>query len=296
MVTWTSAAWADAPTTIAVIPLQAERRLALYGAPVASELSASLRHAGFEVVLLSDGTEVPTRAWLVVDGRILNTGKAITIELRVRDPEHAVDVARLAAHAVTVNEIDGATKALAADLTRVIEAAQASRDHALTTPTPTLTPTTTLPPTTTLTPTTTATPTPPPPIDPRPRAVIIVHGKPLHRPSGEELAIVPLTTPAMNRLASRLGYRTDSIGARGLTITADLSWVAAGYEGEVPIGRGRVHVTVTRETAIVFDRVVRTDTVVGSRGDRVDTLVRLIAEQVADIVAPRIRERLAARP
>ena len=40
---------ADRPTTIAVIPLQADRRLALYGAPVASELAGALERAGFEV-------------------------------------------------------------------------------------------------------------------------------------------------------------------------------------------------------------------------------------------------------
>jgi hypothetical protein len=35
--------------------------------------------------------------------------------------------------------------------------------------------------------------------------------------------------------------------------------------------------------------------VVGSRGDRIDTLVRLVAAQAVDVALPRVRERLAAR-
>lgn len=113
-----------APATIAVIPLQAERRLALYGAPVASELAGALTRAGFEVVLVSDVAVVPTRAWLVVDGRLITAGKAVAIELRIRDPERAIDVTRLAARAATVATIDAATRDLAADLTAAITAAR----------------------------------------------------------------------------------------------------------------------------------------------------------------------------
>jgi len=115
-----------APATIAVIPLQAERRLALYGAPVASELAGALTRAGFEVVLVSDVAVVPTRAWLVVDGRLITAGKAVAIELRIRDPEHAVDVARLAAQAPRLEAIDTATAAIATQLVAAIAEAEAA--------------------------------------------------------------------------------------------------------------------------------------------------------------------------
>lgn len=278
-------AFADAPATVAVIPLQAERRLALYGQPVASELANALRGAGFDVALVAEVSDVPTRAWLVVDGRLVRTGSAVAIELRIRDPEHATDVARLAARAGKLSEIDGATRALAAELIAALERERA----ALAPPTP--------PPPDPIAPPDAPPPPPPPPapIDRRPIARIVVVGRTLHDRSGATLDVAALGTPAAAALAERLGYRIAAGPAEpaALTITVELLSLAAGFERDVPIGRARARVKVEDARGKVFDRIVRTDTVVGSRGDRVDTLVRLVAAQVTDVVAPRIREKLA---
>ncbi|MBK7071611.1 MAG: hypothetical protein IPH44_04835 [Myxococcales bacterium] len=281
---------ADRPTTIAVIPLQADRRLALYGAPVASELAGALERAGFEVVLVSDVAVVPTRAWLVVDGRLVATGKAVTIELRIRDPERAVDVTRLAARAPTLASIDAATRDLAADLTAAIAAARAAAA-----PPPPHDPIDPVAPRDPIDPVAPIAPPPAPP-DPRPHAQLVVRGKALHDGAGAPLDVAALTRPALTRLAARLGYVVVDDPAAPLVITAELTRLVAGFEGDVPVGRGRARVIVSRAGAVVFDRLVRTDTVVGSRGDRVDTVVRLVAAQAADVVLPRVRERLEAAP
>ena len=284
-----SAARADELTTIAVIPLVAEQRLAIYGAPVASELATALRDAGRDVVLVSDVAVVPARAWLVVDGRLVATGKAVSIELRIRDPEHAVDVARLAAQAPRLEAIDTATAAIATQLVAAIAEAEAARLRAQTPRPPPVTPD---PPPDGPAPV--VRPPPPPPIDPRPTARVIVRGRALHDRAGAALDVPALVRPAMARLANRLGYRVVDDGAAALEVTVELTWVAAGFEGAVPIGRGRARVQVSRDAQLVFDRKVRTDTVIGSRGDRVDTVVRLIAAQAADVVLPRLREQLGA--
>jgi len=281
---------ADRPTTIAVIPLQADRRLALYGAPVASELAGALERAGFEVVLVSDVAVVPTRAWLVVDGRLVATGKAVTIELRIRDPERAVDVTRLAARAPTLASIDAATRDLAADLTAAIVAARPAAA-----PPPPHAPIDPVAPRDPIDPVAPIAPPPAPP-DPRPHAQLVVRGKALHDGAGAPLDVAALTRPALTRLAARLGYVVVDDPAAPLVITAELTRLVAGFEGDVPVGRGRARVIVSRAGAVVFDRLVRTDTVVGSRGDRVDTVVRLVAAQAADVVLPRVRERLEAAP
>jgi hypothetical protein len=284
-----------APATIAVIPLQAERRLALYGAPVASELAGALTRAGFEVVLVSDVAVVPTRAWLVVDGRLITAGKAVAIELRIRDPERAIDVTRLAARAATVATIDAATRDLAADLTAAITAARPRAPAAPTAPSePRVVDDPRAP--VELPPIDPIAPAPPPTPDPRPRAQVRVRGKALHDRAGAPLDVAALTRPALARLAARLGYVVVDDPAAPLVITAELTRLVAGFEGEVPVGRGRARVIVSRDGAVVFDRLVRTDTVVGSRGDRVDTIVRLVAAQAADVVLPRVRERLEAAP
>ncbi|MBK9030684.1 MAG: hypothetical protein IPL61_04985 [Myxococcales bacterium] len=282
---------ADPTSTIAVIPLVAERRLALYGAPVASELATALRTAGYEVVLVSDVAVVPSRAWLVVDGRLVagagrGDRKAVTIELRIRDPEHGVDVQRLASRASALASIDAATRDLAVDLTAAIATAAAARARALAPPV--------APIVVAADPDAPPPPPPPPPIDHRPGARLVVRGRPLHDRAGADLDVAALTRPALAHLAERLGYRPGDDPAAELVITSELVWVAAGFEGEVPVGRGRARVMVARAGRTIFDRVVRTDTVVGSRGDRVDTVVRQIAAQAVDVVLPRIREQLEA--
>jgi hypothetical protein len=114
--------------------------------------------------------------------------------------------------------------------------------------------------------------------------------------AGPPIDAAALTRRALGRLVDRLGYRLagDGEGA-ALTITADILGLTADFQGTVPIGRGRLRVTVADARGPLFDRVVRTDTVVGSRGDRIDTLVRLVAAQAVDVALPRVRERLAAR-
>lgn len=281
---------ADELSTIAVIPLAAEQRLAIYGAPVASELATALRGAGRDVILVSDVAVVPSRAWLVVDGRLVATGKAVSIELRIRDPERAIDVARLAAQAPRLDAIDTATAAIAAQLVAAIAQADAARQRAQLPPTPP--PPSDPPPSDEPTPP----PPPPPPVDPRPTATVVVRGRELHDRTGAALDVPALVRPSMIRLANRLGYRVVDDGPAALEFTVELTWVAAGFEGAVPVGRGRARVQVSRGARPLFDRKVRTDTVVGSRGDRVDTVVRLIAAQAADVVAPRIREQLGAAP
>jgi hypothetical protein len=288
---------ADPPATVAVIPLQADARLALYGHPVASELAGALRTAAFDVVLVSEVSVVPARAWLVVDGRLLRTGKTLAIELRIRDPERAVDVARLAVKAAGVDDIDRATRALAADLTATMERARDARAAALRaaepvapTPTPTPTPTPVAP--------VVVTPKPTPAADPRPLARVAVIGKSIVDRTGATHDVSALGTPAVRALAHRLGYRTHTGpgGEPTLTITVELIALSAGFERDVPTGRARARVRVETPQGVLWSRVVRTDTVVGSRGDRVDTLVRLVAAQITDVVAPRIRERLGSTP
>ncbi len=286
-----ASALADPPATIAVIPLQSERRLALYGQPVANELATALRAAGFDVVLVSDVSVVPTRAWLVVDGRLVRAGTTIAIELRLRDPERAIDVARLAATADSLAELDRATRTLGAELTAVMERERTARAAALAPPVapppidrdPMRKPDAPPPP-------------PKPPIDRRPIARITVIGRELRDHSGAALDVAALGTPAVVALAARLGYRTAPPGSGdpAITITVELLSLAAGFERDVPVGRARARVKVEDATGVLWSRVVRTDTVVGSRGDRVDTLVRLVAAQVTDVVEPRIRERLGS--
>ncbi len=61
--------------------------------------------------------------------------------------------------------------------------------------------------------------------------------------------------------------------------------------------RGRVRVVLIAEDGLaVLDTKVSTDTVVGGRGERHQALVYRVAEQALDMVQPKIKRALAARP
>src|SRR5258706_14911950 len=74
------AARAEPPDAVALLPLDAEQRLEIYGQPIASELARSLGAAGLEVVVVGPKMAVPERAKLVIDGTI-KAGKRNAVAL-----------------------------------------------------------------------------------------------------------------------------------------------------------------------------------------------------------------------
>jgi hypothetical protein len=293
--------------TIALIPFTAEKRLELYGTPVAAEVTRVLRDAGLDVQLVNDGAPVPARARLVVDGRLVKRGAGVVIESRIRDPERGVDVARPSGSAASLDDIDHAASAVAAELVTAIRAGLAAQDEqaaraaaALSRPAP---PTGATP-----TPTPTA-----PPRDARPLAIVVVSAPGLARDKSAPTDVAPLFAPAAVELARRLGHRaavepapaapappldpqTMSRRNASLVVGFELLSFSSGTQRDIPVARARARVTVLDGTGkLLYRRIVRTDTLVGSRGDRVDTLLRFAAAQVTDVAAPRMRERLEAR-
>lgn len=303
---------AQSKATIALIPFTAEKRLKLYGKPVAAEVTRALRDAGLDVTLVNEGDTVPARARLVVDGRLVKRGAGIVIESRIRDPERGVDVARPSGSAASLDDIDHAASAVAAELVTAIRAGLAAQDEQAARaaaalagrdqpigPKPPVDPT--------------EAPRPPPPRDTRPLAVFVVAAPALARADAPPIDIAPLLAPAALELARRLGHRAsvetappppapaiDPAAATrqgaALVVGFELLGFAAGTQRDIPIARARARVTVFDASGkLLYRRTVRTDTLVGSRGDRIDTLIRSAAAQVTDVAAPRIRERLEAR-
>ncbi len=300
-----TAAAQDGRATIALIPFTAEKRLKLYGKPVAAEITRALREAGLDVTLVSDGDPVPARARLVVDGRLVRHGGGVVIESRIRDPERGVDVARPSGAVDALDDIDRAAAGVAAQLVVAIRTglaeqdAQAARAAAALAPRP--------PP---------SAPVGTRPVaveDRRPLAIVMISGPGIAGADGSAVDVAPLMAPAAIELARQLGHRAavevalagsqatfDPIAIRGrgaaLVVRFDLMAFLAGTQREIPVARARARVTVYDATGTqLYRRVVRTDTLVGSRGDRVDSLIRFAAAQVTDVAAPRIRERIRER-
>lgn len=296
---------ADARGKVAVLPFAADGKMALYGQPVAAEVAKVGRAAGLEVVLLAAGADVPSDARLVVDGRLVKSGKAIVLEARVRDPERGLDVARRSATAVSLSVVDQAADEVATALVPAIKAglleqgeARARAQQALA-----LAPASVRPPADGGV----APPDrPAPTVDRRPLALIALTGA-LTGPEGQTQIIAPLVAPSLVRLADRIGHRAAPLGEGRLAkpalavaqgdgaLAIVIKVLSVDVHGQaIPQGRARARVLVYDRTGLVYARTIRTDTLVGSRGDRPDTLVRSAVAQVVDVVAPRLREHLAA--
>src|SRR5437588_6036430 len=73
---------------VALLPLDADQRLEVYGQPVAGEIARELVAGGIDVVVVGPNMAVPERAKLIVDGTI-SAGKGASVVLAVRIRERA---------------------------------------------------------------------------------------------------------------------------------------------------------------------------------------------------------------
>src|SRR4051794_39028416 len=104
---------------VALLPLEADKGLEIYGQPVASEMARALAAGNVRVVVLGPRTAVPDHTGLIIDGTIaLGKGSAVLISLRIRRADGGVLPSRrsLAASAPGLAKIDSAAAELSAQL------------------------------------------------------------------------------------------------------------------------------------------------------------------------------------
>ena len=109
---------APADYGVALLPLEADKGLEIYGQPVASELSRALEAGNIRVVVLRPRMPVPDHTGLIIDGTIaLGKGSAVTISLRIRRADGGARAKKsLAASAPGLAKIDSAAAELSAQL------------------------------------------------------------------------------------------------------------------------------------------------------------------------------------
>lgn len=287
---------ADGPT-VAVLPwTAADRDLEVYGEPLARSLVERLRKATHLALQTVTGKgKLPERIGLVIDGRIVGANDSIALEARIRDPELGRTLATEATRRVGLAQLDVATAELAQALAPALAAAVARKQDAA-------------------------------------RAIEIArpdaggsvragehveHGgrrRMVVMRVGGKIAggVVPVTEPATQaavELAERLGFEPVPVADRGLlpperarelTARHGASYALVLYVGDVSftwrgvlIARGKLRVALIGTSGeVVFDRWVRTDTLVGSRGDRHPALVYFVAEQAGLIAQPLLAKLL----
>jgi hypothetical protein len=285
--------------TVALLPLDAEAKLALYGQPVAAELSRALAADGLDVAVVGQGDPVPTRAVLVVDGTIAKQGKGIALKLRVRDPARAEILAEVAAAAPTRTAIDKAAATAASELVPKVRALLAARAAAAAdaakppTPSGTGAETRTDPPTKPAAPAAPAAPT-----------VLLVATSRVNL-DGRPDAMIAAIAPAFERLIGAVHHRpippaapvapdapalASAARTAGAALAISIDVLALELDrGAVPSGRARARIRIVSPSGDrVFDRVVRTDTVVGGKGELAAHVAAYAGAQLAEIVRTRV--------
>ncbi len=268
---------------IAVLPLtSSEKRLAMYGVPVARVLAAALRQSGNAVETVTGTGGLPKRVAWVIDGRIVAaSGGRVVLEARLRDPGRGRAFGQVASKPGRLTEIDELARQVASDLGPLLARARAA---AASTPPPTTAP---------------AHPSTSPVPALRP-AMVITRDK------------EPIVTDALAALVERLGYRA---------VVSDLSGIAPPPKVKGALGRASARFALLAEVKDVdyewaardiltargsmrlvlvdgagrplYNAVVATDTLVGSRGDRHAALLGFVARQVMQMAAPRLKKALA---
>jgi hypothetical protein len=110
-----------APHAVALLPLDAERSLEIYGQPVASEIARALVAGSVAVVVVGPKMAVPERARLIIDGTIsLGKASAVTISVRIRDPLDGKVLDTISATAPGLARIDGAAAELSSRVLPII--------------------------------------------------------------------------------------------------------------------------------------------------------------------------------
>lgn len=313
---------ADERPVVAILPLSASTpRMQIYGAPVADALAKHLGTPGEVRVEAPSLNEVlPERVDLVVDGRIVEAGaSAVRLEARVRDPERGLTLAEVATGARPLAQIDRLAEELARALDEPLRAAMSAKRQRRVVESA---------PATGRTPAGNAAapgqpakqPATPPAAatSARPGAPMLVFDA-TGQAAGGAVPVDDVATAASHAIARRLGFRplsppaSPSTGASGARedrwaperVRAALASAGARHGLAIEVrdvqftwkgvllARGRVRVMLFDAAGQrIYDRVRRTGTLVGSRGDLHAALVRFVMEQAADMFAPDLARAL----
>jgi hypothetical protein len=261
--------------TVALLPLDADAKLELYSQSVASEVARALVAGGVDVVVVGPKMAVPERARMIVDGTITGKGETVTLTLRIRDARSATVLGSVPATATTVTQ---ATEDLSAKIVPAVKT-QLAALRSTATVEHVVEPVRTRPPAK---------------AEPTPILGEVVGQGPLRDALQAELEPWAKRKVELmpNVLVDMVVPTLPATRARDLAIAIEV--LAFSVHGaDVPLARARVRVRVVDRSQVVFDRVLRTDTVVGDRRQSDASLAARTAREVLAILEPHLKRKLA---
>lgn len=268
---------AHADDAVALLPLDADKNLEIYGQPVASELARALVAGTVDVVVVGPKVAWPDRARIVVDGRIAGDAHDnVTVTLRIRDRKLGTVLDTLSSGTVPLGDIDKAASELSGrllpDVKRLIEKLHQEQPVAVDKP-------------------------PPAPVVVKPKVAVIavLSDAPFKAPLTKELAAWVEQHHRTEALVPSLGPDVAVAALKQNDADIGLAFEVDRYEpvpGMVDMARARVRVRISTRDGVQFDRVVVTDTVVGDRKITADELAARVAREVIAIAQPHLKRVL----
>jgi hypothetical protein len=278
---WAGAAGADAARVVVLPFVTSDEELVIYGKPVADAVARGLGGAAVATEVTED-----SGADLAVELRASRAKRKVRLEAAVRDAETGATLSVVQAKSAPLADLDVAARDLAKRLKTPLATAAAERQArrakettpASSSPGPVVGPPTT--------------------VDARPAVVV-------YQPDGKAgkgtEALRTAGMSALVRALSELGYRSIISSSAGIfppdaaarsassaharaTVMLYVYGVEYLYEAGVLTARGKLRlIAVGADQRVLLDRYLETDTVVGSRGDRHDALVRFVIAQALDM-------------
>jgi hypothetical protein len=279
---WTAAhARAQGADAVALLPLDTDQRLELYGQPVAHAIAMALSEGKVDVVVVGPKMAVPEGAWLIVDGTIISKGDAVVLSLRVRNPVDGVTLESLSATAPALGNIDRATADVSAQLLpllrdRLARMRAGNADHGHITEVRRL-----------------------PSAGGKPPVLLVAisNAPPSAEPIRAPLvAAVAKWTKAHHRAQQEVESKDLIAWYAPKTVVADKASLALSFEilgldvwpDPVFMARARVRVRIADADKVLFDRVITTDSVVGDKGKSIADLAVRVADEVLEILRPHM--------
>jgi hypothetical protein len=284
--------------SVALLPLDAEKRLEIYSQPVATELARAMRDAGLDVVVVGAKMAVPERALLIVDGNIKAKGEVVTLTIRIRDSRDGTTLDTLPPATSTLTNIDKAAADVSARVVPAVKqqlealARQTAVVHHDTTPPPDHTDHMQKP-----------------PVRTAPELPIVAIGVTSAETSTAVRVLQAAFASQLDGWTERHHHAMKSIDASVLGhdnaapsavttagATLGISFHVLSFDvtpGKVPLARARVRVRVVDANHVAFSRVVVTDTIVGDKGISEQDFAARAVREVLAIASPHVRRAAA---
>lgn len=285
---------APAGDAVALLPLDSDRSLEIYGQPVARAIARALEDGKIQVVVVGARMAMPERARLIVDGTMVQ-GKAgaVAISLRIRSPGDGKVLETLSATAPTLARLDVTAAELSSRLLPIVrdrlaalrappDDSRAGREPPAGPPRDTVAPD-------------------------RPLGLAVIDET---RSTGGAALLGALdgAVTAWARAHHRQPHKLDpakfdarlaapSVAAAGIELGVAF-WIL-GYtteRGAIPMARARVRVRIADARTVLFDRVVATDTVLGDKASTPPELAARVAREILTILGPHVRRRVPSWP